>query len=138
MNTSDTLANGWNIRAVGIVSTFSSLVVTLTITAPDTLRVPNAISAAMFTTLFGIPVMLALISKGIAEKWNSIRRAEVLAVLSGLCEGEALGLGLNGLLVTYYWYSEPSISHFEPLTVLLGAAAGVSQYASNRIQRYST
>jgi hypothetical protein len=122
----------WPIEVVSNLTGFQVLVFSI---PPAALEISNGITKELFLTLLISPPLALLAARAVSEAWRSNHAPAVLVLLSGICQGIVLGLGLDILLTTYYWYRNPSSPHWEPLVLLLTAVAGVAQTCVFQMQR---
>lgn len=122
-----------------IVTTFAIVLACLLHFHPTSLLQKNAITSRTFVLLMLLPAVMSLVLAPIVASATDRRVSHpALTFLWSACEGLALGLGFVGLLVIYEWYSDPSASHLEPLSLLLAAAVGAAAAARKRIRRVQT
>ena len=117
------------------IITVSATVLVMSVSIPvGSLKVEGSLLFCDFATLFLIPV-LCLGAVAFLVQVKGQKNFQLLAlILTGVCEGTAIGAGLLSLATAYFWYQSPNLQHLEPLFVVLGLNAGTATMCYKKIE----
>jgi hypothetical protein len=123
------------LNSIRIITRFCIALTCLSIFPPKSLLSQNAVSSEALAFLFLLPAIMALMVAPIVTLIDRRMAHPLLLFMSSVSEGIAIGIGFIGLVIIYYWYSDPTASHLEPLSLLFAAITAAATVCKKRIRK---